>query len=511
MTTTVVKAGRQEWVGLIVLVLPALLVSMDISVFFFAMPRLAEDLTPSSVQMLWIMDIYGFLLAGLLVPMGSLGDRIGRRKTLLIGAVLFAAASVLAACAISPVTLIVARGLMGVGGATLAPSTLALIRNMFHDDTERTTAIGVWTAGFAGGSVLGPIIGGLLLESFWWGSVFLINVPVMLILIMLGPILLPEHRDPAPGRFDLLGALFALASVLPVIYGIKDLAETGFGPRPVVAVIVGVFVGVLFVRRQSHEGAMLDVTLFRTPAFSAPLAANTLVMFVMVGTALFMSQYLQVVHGLSPFTAALWLLPGVAGTMIGVGIAATLVAIVPPGRILSAGLLLGAVGFIVITQVEVHTSLVLIVAGSAVMSVGVGMVSTLATDLVISAAPPARAGGASALSETCNELGGALGIAILGSLGTAMYRSRFADTVAIDGPNGVSQPVADAARETLPGAVAAAETVSGEAARLLLDTAYQAFTQGLRSVAIFGAVTLIVAAAVVGFLLRDIPSKVSSR
>lgn len=504
MNAPAVKAGRRQWAGLVALVLPTLLVSMDISVFFFALPRLTEDLAPSSTELLWIMDVYGFLLAGLLVTMGALGDRIGRRKLLLIGAVVFGVASTAAAYADDAATLILARALMGIGGATLAPSTLALIRNMFHDEKERTTAIGVWTAGFAGGGVLGPIVGGLLLEHFWWGAVFLINIPVMVLLLAVGPVLLPEYRNPDPGRFDLLSSVLALASILSIIYGVKEIAGHGVEVGAAVAIVAGLGIGFLFVRRQAGQRAMLDVRLFRNPAFSASLGANTLIMFVMLGTALFMSQYLQLVKGLEPFTAALWSLPAVVATMVGVGIASSLVATVRPGHIVAVGLVLGAIGFGVITQVEAGSALVLILSGSAVMSVGVGMVSTLGTDLVVTTAPPERAGAASALSETGNELGGALGIAVLGSIGAAVYRSQMNSLPTTDG---IPAPVSDAAGETLPGAVAVAPSLPGGAGTVLLDNAFAAFTHGLQAVAATGAVVLLLAAVVVGYLLRNVEPK----
>jgi len=258
------------------------------------------------------------------------------------------------------------------------------------------------------------------------------------------------------------------------------------------------------VRRQVGEHAMLDVRLFRNPAFSASLGANTLIMFVMLGTALFMSQYLQLVKGLEPFNAALWSLPAVLATMVGVGVASSLVTRVRPAHIVAAGLVLAAIGFGVITQVEAGSALVLILTGSAVMSVGVGMVSTLGTDLVVTTAPPERAGAASALSETGNELGGALGIAVLGSIGAAVYRSQMNDLPAEDG---VPPQVAEAAGETLPGAVAVAPSLPGEAGTALLDNAFASFTHGLQAVAATGAVVLLLAAVVVGYLLRKVEPK----
>src|SRR5262245_38932454 len=219
------RATRREWVGLAVLALPCLLYSMDLTVLNLAVPHLSADLEPSGAQLLWIVDIYGFLVAGSLMTMGTLGDRIGRRRLLLTGAAAFGAASVLAAFSFTAAMLIAARAILGVASATLAPSTLSLIRNMFLDPRERTVAMGVWIASFSAGGALGPLLGGFLLEHFWWGSVFLVNVPVMLLLLALGPWLLPEYRDPHPGRLDAFSAVLSLVAVLAVIYGIKRIAE----------------------------------------------------------------------------------------------------------------------------------------------------------------------------------------------------------------------------------------------------------------------------------------------
>src|SRR5690348_11620005 len=274
------RAGRREWIGLAVIALPCLLYSMDLTVLNLAVPSLTVDLKPTSTQLLWIIDIYGFLVAGSLITMGTLGDRIGRRRLLLIGAVAFGAASVLAAFSRSAATLIASRAVLGLAGATLAPSTMSLIRNMFLDPHQRSVAIGVWISSYSAGAVIGPPVGGLLLEHFWWGSVFLVSVPMMVLVLVLGPILLPEFRDPDAGRPDPLSAVMSVAAVLGVIYGLKQIAAHGLSVLPVLSIVAGLGVGALFVRRQRHlDDPLIDLRLFKAPAFSASLATYMLATF----------------------------------------------------------------------------------------------------------------------------------------------------------------------------------------------------------------------------------------
>jgi MFS transporter, DHA2 family, multidrug resistance protein len=300
------RAGRREWIGLAVIALPCLLYSMDLTVLNLAVPSLTVDLKPTSTQLLWIIDIYGFLVAGSLITMGTLGDRIGRRRLLLIGAVAFGAASVLAAFSRSAAMLIASRAVLGLAGATLAPSTMSLIRNMFLDPHQRSVAIGVWISSYSAGAVIGPPIGGLLLEHFWWGSVFLVSVPMMVLVLVLGPILLPEFRDPDAGRPDPLSAVLSVAAVLGVIYGLKQIAAHGLSVLPVLSIVAGLGVGALFVRRQRHlDDPLIDLRLFKAPAFSASLATYMLATFAVFGPYVFIAQYLQLVLGLSPMQAGL--------------------------------------------------------------------------------------------------------------------------------------------------------------------------------------------------------------
>ena len=497
---TTPRAGRREWIGLAVIALPCLLYSMDLTVLFLAVPHLSADLQPSSAQLLWITDIYGFLLAGLLITMGTLGDRIGRRRLLLLGAAMFGLASLLAAYATSPGLLIAARALLGVAGATLAPSTLSLLRNMFHDHRQRTVAIAVWITSFSAGAAIGPLLGGVLLERFWWGSVFLLAVPVMLLLLVLGPMLLPEYRDPDAGRLDLGSAGMSLAAVLLVIWGLKQLAQDGLGLPPALSILAGLGVGVVFVRRQQTlADPLLDLRLFRFPAFSAALATNILDFFVAFAALLFIAQYLQLVLGLSPLQAGLWMLPSSLGFIVGSLLTPLLVRRARPAFVMAAGMVLAAVGFGLLTQLD-GTGLAVLVIGSVVFSLGSAPMTTLATDLMVGTAPPERAGAASGISETSSELGGALGIAILGSIGTAVYRGQMTDAV----PAAVPGEAAAAARDTLGGAVAAAGQLPDQLGAPLLDAAREAFTQGVQLSFAISAAVAIGIAILVAALLRHV-------
>ena len=478
------KAGRREWIGLAVIALPCLLYSMDLTVLELAVPKLSADLKPTSSQLLWIMDIYGFLLAGFLITMGTLGDRIGRRRLLLIGAAAFGVASVAAAFSSSAEMLIATRALLGVAGATLAPSTLSLIRNMFLDPDQRAFAIGVWATSFAAGAAIGPLAGGVLLEFFWWGSVFLLAVPVMALLLVLGPLLLPEFRDLGAGRLDLTSAALSLAAVLAVIYGLKQVAQDGVGWLPALSIAAGVVVGAVFVRRQQDlADPLIDLRLFRIPAFGASLAAFLLSIFVIAGIFFFIAQYLQLVLGLSPLVAGLWTLPSAGGLVAGSMLAPLVARRVHPAFVMAGGLALSAVGFGMLTQVDAASGFGVLVAGSVVLALGAAPVGTLATDVIVGSAPPERAGAASGISETSAEFGGALGIAILGSIGTAVYRSEVANAIPNDLPSGA----AEAARDTLGGAVAAADELPDRLGAGLLVAAREAFTHGLQLTAITSA------------------------
>ncbi len=496
------RAGRREWIGLGVIALPCLLYSMDLTVLNLAVPSLSADLKPSSTQLLWIIDIYGFLVAGSLITMGTLGDRIGRRRLLLIGAAGFGVASTLAAFSTSAGMLIATRAVLGLAGATLAPSTLSLIRNMFLDPRQRAVAIGVWISSYSAGAVIGPPLGGLLLEYFWWGSVFLVSVPMMALLLVLGPMLLPEFRDPDAGRPDLFSAVLSVAAVLGIIYGLKQIAAHGIGWSPALSIGAGLALGAVFVRRQQKlADPLIDLRLFRMPAFSASLAAYMLATFATFGPYVFIAQYLQLVLGLSPMKAGLWSMPFAVGFVAGSMLSPVIARRVRPAVMMGAGLVVAAAGFVALAQVDGSSGLAVIVGSTVVFSLGLSPVFTLANDLIIGAAPPERAGAASAISETCSEFGGALGIAILGSIGTAIYRRAMAGSVV----DGIPHEAGVAARDTLGGAVAAAGQFPGPGAALL-DTARKAFAEGLQVTAMTSAVVVLGMAILVLVLLRHVRS-----
>jgi MFS transporter, DHA2 family, multidrug resistance protein len=493
-------AGRKEWIGLAVLALPTLLVSIDVYVMLLALPHLSASLGATSTEQLWITDAYGFPLAGLLVAMGTLGDRIGRRKLLLIGAAAFAVASILSAYAQSTATLIGARALLGVAGAALAPSTMSLIRTMFRDPKQMSMAIGIWGMSFGLGAVIGPLLGGLMLEHFWWGSVFLIGVPVMVLLLVVGPVLLPEYRAPETGKIDVPSVAVFLAGILPVIYGLKAIARDGWQPLPIVAIVVGLVFSVVFVRRQrTLAHPLLDLNLFRDRAFSTALGSMLFGTMLMGAMMLFVTQDLQLGHGLSPLEAGLWLLPAIACNTLSFMVSPVLGQRFRPAYLIGGGLTISVVGLLVLTQVDVFAGPGLVATGFALIYLGAGPLVTLGLNLVLGSAPQEKAGSAAAINETSGQLGFALGIAVLGSVAVAVYRS------SVNVPDGLPATAAQAARDSLAGARAVAPSLPEQIADAILTPARAAFAAELHTVAAISAVLLAATAVFAARLLRHVP------
>ena len=496
------KATRKDWIGLAVIALPCLLYSMDLTVLYLAVPQLTADMKPSATQLLWMLDIYGFFVAGCLITMGTLGDRIGRRKVLLFGAAAFGVASVLAAFSTTAEMLIVTRALLGIAAATLAPSTLSLIRNMFLDTRQRTIAISIWATSFSVGGAIGPLIGGIMLEYFWWGSVFLIGVPVMVLLLIVGPKLLPEFRDPNAGRLDILSAGLSIAAVLSIIYAVKLVAVEGASPDALMAIVGGVGLGVGFLRRQTKlADPLIDMTLFRNAAFCAAITTNMLSIFVAFSVFMFMSQYLQLVLGLTPFIAGLWTVPSSIGFVIGSMGAPVLLRFMQPATGIAVGLVMSATGLIIMTGVDSGYGLVALVVGSTCMALGLAPTVTLTTDFIMGIVPPERAGAASGLSETAVEFGGALGIAVLGSFGTAVYRGQMTRSM----PSGVPPEAAEAARSTLGAAMSAGHRLPAPLGPDLIEAARHAFTHSLEMISIICALIATAAAVLVVIAVRRAP------
>jgi DHA2 family multidrug resistance protein-like MFS transporter len=492
-------ATRREWIGLAVLALPTLLLSLDMSVLYLALPFLSADLDATSTQQLWIMDIYGFMIAGFLITMGTLGDRIGRRRLLMIGGTAFAITSVVAAYSQSAEMLIAARALLGIAGATLMPSTLALITTMFRDNHQRGVAIAVWMTCFMGGMTVGPLVGGVLLENFWWGSAFLLGVPVMVLLLIAAPALLPEAKDPNAGRLDLPSVLLSLATILPVIYGLKELAHGGWATTPASSVVVGLAFGVVFVRRQRHlEHPLLDLGLFRERQFSAALGLNMGGGIVMAGTFFLLSQFLQLVEGLSPLHAGLSQVPLNVAMAAASMLAPQLARRYRPAYAMSGGLVVAALGLLLVTQTDNGTPLPLLLTGFGLACVGIAVPSALGMNLIMGAVPPEKAGAASGMSETSGELGIALGVAVIGSVAAGIYRTQ------VEVPAGLSSVDAATARESMAGAVATAQTLPSSMAADLLGPAQAAFTSGLHAAAFFGAVVFAALAALSAVAFRHL-------
>lgn len=484
------RAGGREWLALGVLMLPVILVSVDNTVLSFALPAISQALEPSGTGLLWIIDVYPLVLAGLLVSMGSLGDRIGRRKLLMIGATGFALVSAVAAFAPTAELLIAARAALGFFGAMLMPSTLSLLRSIFVDREQRRLAIAVWASGFAAGSALGPIVGGVLIAHFWWGSVFLLAVPVLIPLLILTPLLVRESRDPNPGPIDVPSILLSLVTMAPIVYGIKELAVDGFSAVAVIAILVGLTAGYLFVRRQLRRPIpMLDMRLFRRATFSGAVLVNLLSVVALVGFLFFVSQHLQLVLGLEPMQAGLVLIPGLA-TMIVSGLVVVPIARrVRPGIVVACGLTLSALGYLLIALSGGTASWGILLAAFVLLGAGIGAAETVSNELILSSAPAEKAGAASAVSETAYELGAVLGTATLGTLITASYRASLVI------PAGLTEAQARAAHDTLGGAVHVAESLPGGLADELLASAYHAFDSGVALTAGIG-VALMAAAAV---------------
>ncbi len=496
-TTASPRASVRDWGALAVLMLPVLLVSIDGTVLGFALPAIAATLGPTAAQQLWIVDVYPLVLAGLLVSMGGLGDRIGRRRLLLLGATGFAAMSVAAAYAPTAGALIAARACLGFFGAMLMPSTLSLLRNIFADPQQRRLAIAVWASCFAAGAALGPIVGGFLLEHLWWGSVFLMAVPVLIPLLVLAPVFVPESRDPRPGRIDPVSIVLSLLALTPIVYAVKTLAKGGDLVQVVITLAVGATATGLFLHRQLHrDDPMLDVRLFADRRFSGAVAVNLLSVFSLVGFMFFVSQHLQLVVGMSPMNAGWALVPGMITMMVAGLYVVRLVRWVAPSTVVLAGMGVSAAAYAVVAAFASPESTLAVLIAFAMLGVGIGAAETLSNDMIVSSVPAEKAGAASAVSETAYELGSVLGTAVLGSILAGAYAAGLVL------PAGLTADQAVAATETLAGAHHVATQLPAETAGALVRAAGQAFDAGVTVTSAIGVVLMLAAAFIARRTLR---------
>lgn len=479
------STNRKAWLGFMAVLPLVLLVAMDGSILYLAMPHVTSALTPTADQALWILDIYGFVVGSLLIAFGNIGDRYGRLKLIMVGAVIFGAGSLGAAYSQSPLMLIAARALMGLGGATLLPSGLAIVSALFPDARMRARAIGIFAATFAAGFAIGPLIGGMLLRQFEWGAVFLINVPVVLAFLIVAPILLREVRSTTYGRIDLPSLLLSFIGILLFTWSLKTAAAEGFTALQSAGGVIGIVALALFLRRQTRiDYPLLDLSLFRDRIFSIAILTGLLSLVVWSAASYLSGIYLQTVLGFDVFTTALLTLPG--AMVLTATCVATVRIVEWMGRktALVATHLLISAGVFMLLLTSTVSGVVAFIASTMIAGVGYGLSFSLVAEVAVSAVPAERAGAAGSIAETSNELGNALGITLLGSLAALSFR--------LLGPG-----VAGTLNETLDHAGIAPEAAV---------QAKEAFLTGLHiAVGVGGLLTLIVGIVAWLWLPRKLP------
>ncbi|MER5763036.1 MFS transporter [Streptomyces sp. NPDC002082] len=486
------SGGANRWAVLAVLCVSLVLVALDATILHVAVPSVTEDLRPGPMELLWIVDAYPLVCAALLILFGTLGDRVGRRRILLLGYGLFGAASALAALADNAQVLIAARALLGVGGAMIMPATLSILRQVFPDRRERALAIGIWTAVAAVGAASGPVLGGFLVQHFWWGSVFLINIPLMIMILPLGRWLLPESKGSSDGPWDVLGALMAAGGVLGAVLGVKRLgAERQLvDPQALVPLLVGAALLVLFVRRQKRRAhPLIDMRMFSRPAFTTSVGCIVLAMLALVGLELIAVQYLQLVLHLSPLETGLRLLPLTFAAMAAGATGSYTLARTGPRRMVSLGFVLTAFAVLLLTLMGQHDRPVLLTVGFILLGFGLQTTLFAAYESMLSEAPAATAGGAASIGETSYQLGAGMGIALLGSVMNAAYAPGLASVP------GVSAADSTGASHSLGEAYQIAARLGGPAGESLFSAARHSFVHGLHVTLVVSAALLLAGAA----------------
>ncbi|MEU8261678.1 MFS transporter [Micromonospora sp. NPDC048999] len=487
------RAGRREWVGLAALVVPMMFILLDNGIIFLALPSLTANLGATSTQTLWIADIYGFFLMAFLVAMGRVGDRVGHRKLLLTGAAAFSVLSLLAAFANTPESLIVLRAALGMAGGAVGPSLFALIRELFPDRRQMATAMSISATAAMVGVSLGPTVGGLLLNRFWPGSVFLIAVPVMLWLLVVGPFVLPETRHRSDQPIDVLSVVLWLMAIVPVVYGLTTVARVGWKPLPLTVMAFGLVVGAVFVTRQrQRSNPLLDMRLFGIRAIGATLAMFLLVGVVQSGNGLVLNQHLQLVEGFSTLTTALWMVLPITVAIGGVHVSTMLAKRTRPAFVLAGGLVIASVGSAVLSQTPAVDGLTTLMVGLCIVMAGTSPVGVLSGQLVMQAAPADQAGSAGSLNGTAGEASSAFGIAIFGSLATAFYSGN------VSIPAEVSPADGAVANDSIAHALNLAHGLPAGAAEKLLLAARETFNTAVTNIAAL-CVVLFLALAVLAF------------
>jgi EmrB/QacA subfamily drug resistance transporter len=487
---------ERRWWALAVMCLSLLTISLDNTILNVAIPALENDLHASTSQLQWVIDGYTLVFAGLLLTTGSLGDRFGRRGALTIGLSIFGTGSLLSAFAGSATQLIFTRALMGVGAALIMPATLSLLTNVFSDSRERGRAIGAWAAVAGGAGSIGPVLGGFLLGHFWWGSVFLINVPVVIVALVAGRYLLPMSRDPAAPRLDPVGALLSVTGLVALLWSIIEAPTKGWSNTTVIGgFLVGALLVAGFVSWELHtDHPMLDVRFFRNRRFSAANAGITMVYFAMFGSMFLVTQYLQTVLGYSPLQAGLRMLPAAGVMLVTAPLAPRLVERVGTKLVVGGGLIVAAVGLVAMSRVPVSDGYNHLLLAMALMTMGMGLVMAPATESIMGSLPPSKAGVGSAMNDTTRQMGGALGVAIIGSIVATSYRPGIANRLTTFH---LSSANISAAKDSVGGAVEVAKSLPASIGAAVATAAKLQFVSGLRSALVIGAAVVVVAAIIV--------------
>lgn len=488
---------RQRWGALAVLAGSLLVVMMDMTILIMALPALVAELSPTATQQLWIVDVYSLILAGLLIPASAVADRWGRKKMLMTGFALFGLVSALVLFANDPATVIVLRALLGAAGAMIMPTTLSMIRTIFRDPTERARALAIWSVIAGLGAIVGPLVGGTLLEFFSWHAAFLVNVPFVIVAIVAGFFLLPEGRDPNPPRFDLVATVLAMAGMAALVWGIKEIAKRGVTDPIGWAAIAGavILLTVFVLRCLRRPDPLLDVRLFRSPSFTAGTIAAFTSSVGLAGIMLLVAQWLQGVAGLTPIIAGVALLPMAAGSILTAPFAPALAIRLGARNVLAGGLAAAGIGmlgiFLVSSQLSDYWQLIIPLAfiggGTGALAIG--------SAIIMGSTPEAKAGNAAAIEESMFDLGNVFGIALLGSIAAAVYRTQLNISDYAAQLTGTQQSVA---QESVVGGLLTADQASLPA---LAGAATDAFHTALGQASLGGGVLLISAAVVCFFLI----------